>query len=77
MNKDMIGRFKKKHTCDFNKIVQRSNAIQFDEMGYPLRLCILKCECGATTQMWVDTGKRYETEKGDVEVLWSKKDKSE
>ena len=70
----MSGIFKKKHTCDF-KIVQRSNAIQFDEMGYPLRLCILKCECGATTQMWVDTGKRYEMEKGDVEVQKKKKDK--
>ena len=44
----------------FNKIVRRSNAIQFDEMGYPLRLCIFKCECGATTQRWVDAGDRYE-----------------
>ena len=64
--------FKKKHICDFNKIVRRSNAIQFDEMGYPLRLCILKCECGATTQIWVDTGKRNEMGENDVEVIWDK-----
>ena len=64
--------FKKKHICEFNKILRRSNAIQFDEMGYPLRLCIFKCECGATTQRWVDTGERYEMKKNDVEVIWDK-----
>ena len=64
--------FKKKHICEFNKIVRRSNAIQFDEMGYPLRLCIFKCECGATTQRWVDTGKRYGMKENDVEVIWDK-----
>ena len=50
--------FKKKHTCDFNKIVRRSNAIQFDEMGYPLRLCTFKYACGETTHSRVDLGKR-------------------
>ena len=64
--------FKKKHICEFNKIARRSNAIQFDEMGYLLRLCILKCECGATTQRWVDTGERYEMKENDVEVIWEK-----
>ena len=64
--------FKKKHICEFNKIVRRSNAIQFDEMGYPLRLCSFKCECGATTQRWVDTGERYEMKENDVEVIWDK-----
>ena len=41
-------------------------------MGYPLRLCIFKCECGATTQRWVDTGERYEMKENDVEVIWDK-----
>lgn len=67
---------KKQHVHDFNKIVRRSNAIQFDEMGYPLRLCIFKCECGATTQGWVDTGKRYEMKENDVEVIWDKEEGS-
>ena len=66
--------FKKKHICEFNKILRRSNAIQFDEMGYPLRLCIFKCECGATTQRWVDTGERYEMKENDVEVIWDKEE---
>ena len=66
--------FKKKHICEFNKIVRRSNAIQFDEMGYPLRLCIFKCECGATTQRWVDTGERYEMKENDVEAIWDKEE---
>lgn len=64
--------FKKKHTCDFNKIIERSNVIQFDDMGYPLRLCILKCECGMTDQAWLDTGKRYEMKENDVECKWEK-----
>lgn len=68
--------FKRKHICDFNEIVYRSNAIQFDEMGYPLRLCILKCKCGETTQEWIDTGKRYKMKENDVEVLWNREDKS-
>ena len=58
--------FKKKHICEFNKIVRKSNAIQFDEMGYPLRLCIFKCECETTTQRWVDTGERYEMKENEV-----------
>ena len=66
--------FKKPHVCSFDKLVRRSNAIQFDEMGYPLRLCIFKCECGATTQAWIDTGKRYKMGKDDVEVLWERED---
>ena len=66
--------FKKKHICEFNKIVRRSNAIQFDEMGYPLRLCIFKCECGATTQRWGDIGERYEMKENDVEVIWDKEE---
>ncbi len=64
--------FKKPHVHDFNKIVERSNVIQFDEMGYPLRLCILKCECGMTDQAWIDTGERYKMEENDVECKWEK-----
>ena len=37
------------------KITERSNALQLDEMGYPLRLCIVKCtKCGRTDQHWID-----------------------
>lgn len=33
----------------------RSNAIQLDDMGYPLRLFICKCQkCGEYEQMWLD-----------------------
>lgn len=38
------------------KVVERSNALQQDSMGYPLRLCILKCsKCGKLEQQWLDT----------------------
>jgi hypothetical protein len=42
--------------CNHNwQITERSNVIQQDDMGYPLRLCILKCsKCGKSEQMWVD-----------------------
>lgn len=38
------------------EVVERSNALQQDSMGYPLRLCILKCsKCGKLEQQWLDT----------------------
>ena len=51
--------FKKK---DIPRIKIRSNVIQFDEMGYPLRLCIFS----DGEHRWVDT---YEKE-GDVVLKW-------
>ena len=36
-------------------IEQRSNALQLDDMGYPLRLCIVRCsKCGKSDQQWID-----------------------
>lgn len=51
--------FKKKNQI---KITERSNVIQFDDMGYPLRLVIVDDK----EQIWIDT---YE-EEGDVVVNW-------
>lgn len=45
-------------------IVESSNVIQFDVMGYPLRLCIFS----DGKQKWIDT---YERE-GDVILKWEK-----
>ena len=42
----------------------RSNVIQFDEMGYPLRLVITRDD----DQVWIDT---YERE-GDIVLEWEK-----
>lgn len=53
----MFFKTKKKH-----KIVEYSNVIQFDEMGYPLRLVI----DNYGKQLWIDTTER-ET---DVVLLW-------
>lgn len=67
-----MGLFKKKHICDF-EITHISNVIQFDEMGYPLRLVIVKCKhCGKTDQQWIDTNKRYELKPNEVECKWEK-----
>ena len=67
----LINKFKKKlHKCDFNKIIERSNVIQYDDMGYPLRLCICQCKCGMTDQQWIDT----KEQPNDVELIWTKKE---
>ena len=39
---------------DWN-IEKRSNVLQLDGMGYPLRLCICKCsKCEKYDQQWID-----------------------
>lgn len=44
--------FKCKHNWNIDK---RSNILQLDDMGYPLRLFICKCsKCGKSKQMWLD-----------------------
>lgn len=52
----------KNHKKDILRITERSNVIQYDDMGYPLRLCIMSDH----EQRWVDT---YE-EEGDVVLKW-------
>ena len=44
------------------KVVERSNVIQYDDMGYPLKLCIMS----DGKQAWRDT---YERE-GDIVLRW-------
>lgn len=43
--------FKCKHDW---KVTEKSNALQVDDMGYPLRLYIEKCsKCGESKQVWL------------------------
>lgn len=47
-----MGLFKCSHNWH---ITERSNVLQMDNMGYPLRLFITKCsKCGKSEQMWID-----------------------
>lgn len=44
--------FKCKHKWELDK---RSNMLQQDSMGYPLRLFIMQCfKCKKSKQMWID-----------------------
>lgn len=52
--------FKRKK--EITHVIERSNVIQFDEMGYPLRLCIMSD--GKQRQIYT-----YERE-GDVVLKW-------
>ena len=56
---------KSKHT-DKLEVIERSNIIQYDEMGYPLRLVIVRNYKNETDQMWLDT----DEQEGDVELKW-------
>ena len=47
------------------EIISRSNVIQYDEMGYPLRLCIVR-DGGVVDQVWIDTIALD----GDVVLQW-------
>ena len=52
------------------KVIKRSNVIQYDTMGYPLRLCIVSTDksFGAKTdQIWIDTMEQA----GDVVLQWA------
>lgn len=50
------------------KIIGWSNVIQYDEMGYPLRLVMIDIGNGLVDHVWRDTD---ETE-GDVVLKWKK-----
>lgn len=54
--------FAKKEEVPYIK--RRSNVIQFDEMGYPLRLIINRYD----DQVWIDTDER----EGDIVLEWEK-----
>ena len=59
------------HRHNFNKLAYTSNVVQFDSMGYPLRLCIMKCDCGMTNQEWIDVQESSVTDK-DVILKWER-----
>ena len=51
--------------------IERSNVIQHDVIGYPLRLFICKCErCKKTKQLWIDSVEC----KSDVILKWTTDD---
>ena len=40
------------------EIIKKSNVLQVDDMGYPLRLFICKCKkCGTVEHHWLDVPK--------------------
>ena len=68
-----MGLFKCNHDWHVTHI---SNILQQDEMGYPLRLCIVECsKCGKPDQMWIDVAEKCldELETGKSHLLtWMK-----
>ena len=57
-------------------VTERSNILQQDDMGYPLRLFIVKCsKCGKSEHQWIDVAEEClkELETGESHLLeWSK-----
>ena len=68
-----MGLFEKLFGCNHSwQIIERSNILQQDEMGYPLRLCIYKCsKCGKYNQIWMDVAEEAlkELETGESVLL--------
>lgn len=63
----MLGKlFRKK--CKHQWVISdTSNAIQYDTMGYTVRLCIYTCKhCGKSEQRWLDSTPRI----NDVNVVF-------
>ena len=51
-----MGLFKCNHKW---RATEKSNALQQDDMGYPLRLYIVTCtKCGATEHRWIDVNEK-------------------
>ena len=65
--------FEKLFGCNHSwQITERSKILQQDEMGYPLRLCILQCsKCGKSEQHWIDVAESElkELETGESVLL--------
>lgn len=54
-------------------ITEQSNILQQDEMGYPLRLVIVKCKkCGKTKQIWIDVPESQLFNPKNVILKWEK-----
>ena len=52
-------------------VIYYSNAIQYDEMGYPLRLVIVDNGDGTTNHLWIDIDVR-EIRLQDCVVKWER-----
>lgn len=67
MIKKLFPNLKKKTRNKFlYEVIMISNVIQFDEMGYPLRLIMVKYNDGTVDHLWRDS---YERE-NDVVLEW-------
>lgn len=53
------------------RVIERSNVIQYDEMGYPLRLVMIDLGNGTVDHVWRDI-KENELKENDVELKWTK-----
>lgn len=54
-------------------ITEKSNILQLDDMGYPLMLCIIKCDkCGKSKQVWIDVDKKLIYNKKYKILNWEK-----
>ena len=68
--RDIFGKFTNKKTKAnhdpfiMNSIIMTSNVVQYDEMGYPLRLFMMRTSDGLVDHVWRDTVERD----GDVVI---------
>lgn len=67
--------FNKRRSRKFvSKIIMSSNVIQYDEMGYPLRLVMFDQEDGTVNHVWIDIDEA-EVRESDVVLKWEVEEK--
>ena len=66
MLRNMMQRFFKSSSTEQQHVIERSNVIQYDEMGYPLRLVMIDRGDGTVDHVWRDTVEQD----GDVVLEW-------
>lgn len=54
-----------------NKIIMKSNVVQYDGMGYPLRLVMIESGDGTVNHIWRDIA-IDDLKETDVELKWTK-----
>ena len=70
--KNLIKKLRSKsHRDNTLHVIYYSNAIQYDEMGYPLRLVIVDNGDGTTNHLWIDIDVR-EIRSQDFVLKWER-----
>ena len=67
----ILNKLFRKRKNKFYPVIMESNIIQYDEMGYPLRLVMIDLDNGTVDHVWRDIPIE-EIKDTDLELKWTK-----